>query len=45
MNRVYILGAGASAHAGVPLGNNIIKKYIELKLEQLEKEKKLLFRR
>lgn len=41
MNRVYILGAGASAHAGAPLGNNIIKKYIELKLEQLEKEKKL----
>lgn len=40
MNRVYILGAGASAHAGAPLGNNIIKKYIELKLEQLEKEKK-----
>ena len=45
MNRVYILGAGASAHAGVPLGNNIRKKYIELKLEQLEKEKKMLFRR
>ena len=40
MNRVYILGAGAPDHAGVSLGNNIIKKYIELKLGQLEKEKK-----
>ena len=28
MNRVYILGAGASAQAGAPLGNDIIKKYI-----------------
>ena len=41
MNRVFILGAGASAHAGAPLGNNIIKKYIELKLKQLEKERNL----
>ncbi|MFX0132209.1 MAG: hypothetical protein ACFFDN_01055 [Candidatus Hodarchaeota archaeon] len=42
MNRVFILGAGASAHAGAPLGNNIIKKYIELKLEKLEKEKNVI---
>ncbi|KKK58560.1 hypothetical protein LCGC14_3043200, partial [marine sediment metagenome] len=28
------------AHAGAPLGNKIIKKYIELKLKQLEKERK-----
>jgi len=36
MKRVYILGAGASAHARVPLGNKIIKKFIELQLKQLE---------
>lgn len=40
MKRVFVLGAGASVHAGAPLGNKIIKKYIELKLTQLEKEKK-----
>lgn len=39
MNRVFVLGAGASAHAGAPLGNNILKKYIELRLNKLEKEK------
>ena len=36
MTRVYILGAGASAHVGVPLGNDIIKKYIDLMLDNLE---------
>ncbi|MHA1410734.1 MAG: hypothetical protein ACTSQY_10595 [Candidatus Odinarchaeia archaeon] len=41
MNRVYILGAGATAHAGAPLGNNILKKYIEIKLQQLERDKKM----
>lgn len=41
MNKIYILGAGASAHAGAPLGNNIIEKYIELKLKQIEKERKI----
>ncbi len=29
MKRVFILGAGASRHAGVPVGNEIIRHYIE----------------
>ena len=32
MKKVFVFGAGASLHAGAPLGNNFLNKYIELKL-------------
>lgn len=34
MKRIYILGAGA--HAGAPLRNDILKKYIKIMLNNLQ---------
>lgn len=30
MNRIFVFGAGASLHAGAPLGNNFLNKYVEI---------------
>ena len=29
MKKVFVFGAGASLHAGAPLGNNFLNKYVE----------------
>ena len=41
-SRVFILGAGASVHAGLPTGDNILKAYIEQHSDDLLKEHTVL---
>lgn len=42
LKRVFVLGAGTSAHAGAPLGKDIIKNYIQQQLADKSEIKKIV---